>query len=68
MVGFDGSDLELVAVMEKRDDGWFYAEFDGEGEADYSGKPAVCTDCHESGDDYVRAFSLPARAASGTAP
>jgi hypothetical protein len=57
--GFDGSDLELIAAMDKRDDGWFWAEWDDEGDADYSGKPDVCTDCHRSGDDFVRAFGLP---------
>jgi hypothetical protein len=57
--GFDGSDLELVAAMEKRDAGWFWAEWDDEGDADYSGKPDLCTDCHASGDDSVRAFGLP---------
>jgi hypothetical protein len=57
--GFDGSDLELVAVMDKRDDGWFWAEYDDEGDADYSGRPDLCTDCHSSGDDYVRAFGFP---------
>ena len=57
--GFDGSDLELVAVMEKRPQGWFFAEYDGSGDADYSGRPEVCVDCHERGDDFVRAFALP---------
>ena len=57
--GFDGSDLELIAVMEKRSDGWFWAEYDSEGEPDYSGRPDVCIDCHASGSDGVRAFALP---------
>jgi hypothetical protein len=57
--GWDGSDLELIAAMEKRSDGWYWAEWDGEGSSLYSGKPAVCADCHASGDDYVRAFGLP---------
>jgi len=57
--GFDDSDLELVAAMEKRAEGWFWAEYDDEGDADYSGKPELCTDCHASGDDDVRAFPLP---------
>jgi hypothetical protein len=57
--GFDGSDLELIAVMEKRADGWFWAEYDDDGDPDYSGRPEVCTDCHRSGSDYVRAFRLP---------
>jgi hypothetical protein len=57
--GFDGSDLEIIALMEKRSDGWFWAEYDSEGEPDYSGHPDICIDCHKSGSDGVRAFSLP---------
>jgi hypothetical protein len=57
--GFDDSDHDLTAAMEKRSDGWFWAEYDDEGDAIYSGKPELCTECHESGDDAVRAFSLP---------
>jgi hypothetical protein len=62
--GFDGSDLKLVAAMEKRADGWFWAEYDDEGDASYSGEPELCTECHESGDDGVRAFSLPSPSTS----
>jgi hypothetical protein len=55
----DGS-LSLVAAMEKREDGWYWAEWDGESdESLYSGKPAICIDCHASGSDYVRAFGRP---------
>jgi len=57
--GFDDGDFELVAAMEKRDDGWFWAEWDNEGDAMYSGRPSTCTDCHASGSDSVRAFALP---------
>ena len=57
--GYDGGELEFVAVMEKRDDGWFWAEYDGEGNTIYSGKPSLCIDCHASGQDEVRAFGLP---------
>jgi hypothetical protein len=57
--GFDGSDLEIIAVMEKRSDGWFWAEYDSEGDPDYSGHPDICIDCHKSGSDGVRAFGLP---------
>ena len=57
--GFDRDDeLELIAVMEKRPDGWFWAEyFDGDSRS--SGKPDLCLDCHARGDDYVRSFDLP---------
>ena len=57
--GFDGSDLELVAVMEKRSTGWYWAEYDASGDPSYSGAPQLCTDCHRSGADYVRAFGFP---------
>lgn len=57
--GFDGSDLELVAVMEKQANGWYWAEYDADGDPSFSGKPDLCLDCHRSGDDYVRAFSFP---------
>jgi hypothetical protein len=59
--GFAGSELALIAVMEKRADGWYWAEYDSNGNADYSGQPEVCTGCHRSGSDYVRAFSLPTK-------
>ena len=57
--GWDGSDLEHIAVMQKRSDGWFWAEYDGDGEPVYSGHPDTCTDCHQRGSDHVRAFGLP---------
>ena len=57
--GWDGSDLELIAIMEKRGDGWYWAEFDDDGDPDYSGHPDVCIDCHRDGSDYVRSFRLP---------
>lgn len=57
--GFDGSELELIAIMEKRADGWYWAEYDSDGDPDYSGHPEICTDCHQSGSDAVRAFRLP---------
>ena len=55
----DEGELALVALMEKREDGWYWAEYDGEGAVLYSGKPQVCLDCHDSGSDFVRAFALP---------
>lgn len=58
--GFDGDDHVLLAVMEKRADGWYWAEY-YDGEARYSGKPDICVDCHRSGEDQVRAFGLPTR-------
>lgn len=57
--GFADGDLEIIAIMDKREDGWFWAEYDSDGDAIFSGKPDVCLDCHDSGDDYVRAFNFP---------
>jgi hypothetical protein len=57
--GFDGSQLEITALMEKRADGWYWAEYDDDGDPDYSGHPDICIDCHSSGSDSVRAFRLP---------
>lgn len=57
--GFDRGRLELTAVMEKRADGWYWAEYDSDGEPLYSGRPDVCTDCHSRGADFVRAFDFP---------
>lgn len=57
--GFSGSDLELIAIMEKRSDGWYWAEYDDDGDPDYSGHPEICIDCHRRGSDFVRAFALP---------
>lgn len=64
--GFSGvtssSSRQIVAVMEKRADGWFWAEYDDEGDSLYSGRPSGCTDCHgrrEKYSDWVYAFELP---------
>jgi hypothetical protein len=57
--GWDGSDLEHIAVMQKRSDGWFWAEYDGDGDPSYSGHPDVCTDCHRRGSDDVLSFRVP---------
>lgn len=64
--GFGGirqnSARQIVAVMEKRVDGWFWAEYDDGGGSLYSGRPSGCTDCHgrrEKYADWVYAFELP---------
>jgi len=57
--GITDGEVCLVAAMEKRDDGWFWAEWDPEGDSIYSGAPDLCTGCHRIGDDWVRAFYLP---------
>jgi hypothetical protein len=57
--GWEGADLAIIAIMQKRADGWYWAEYDSGGDPDYSGRPDICIDCHASGSDYVRAFPLP---------
>lgn len=56
---FRGGSLRLIAAMEKRAGGWYYAEWDGEGEVKFAGRPSICTDCHSSGQDEILAFGLP---------
>ena len=57
--GWNGDALHIIAVMEKRSDGWFWAELDAAGEPMFSGQPSVCLDCHRGGSDFVQAFDLP---------
>jgi hypothetical protein len=57
--GFKEGEPHLVAAMEKREDGWFFAEYEPDGEVSFSGTPRVCTGCHDAGADYVRAFGFP---------
>ncbi len=66
--GTDGDgDLVLVAVMEKRADGWYWAEYNkpasADGGAKYSGKPSLCINCHQAaadaGNDFTQAITLP---------
>ena len=56
---FRGGELRLIAAMEKRAGGWYFVEWSGGGEVKFAGRPAICTDCHGSGQDEVLAFGLP---------
>jgi hypothetical protein len=56
---YGGDEVVAVAAMEKRADGWYWAEWSADGNAKYSGEPELCTGCHASGSDFVRAFALP---------
>lgn len=55
--------LNAFAMMEKKPDGsWFFAEYNADGKALYSGKPGVCVDCHDNRkgySDWVYAIELP---------
>lgn len=57
----DDGELDLIAAMDKRDDGWFWAEWldASDSETDFSGKPDKCISCHEAGDDFVQGFAFP---------
>src|SRR5262249_36933858 len=60
--GFDGDARSLVAIMEKRADGWYWAEYNGDGDPLYSGHPKTCTDCHQhraTYSDFVYSFEFP---------
>jgi len=57
-----GGSRKAVAIMEKRADGWFWAEYDDGGASTYSGHPTGCVDCHahrKSYSDWVYSFELP---------
>lgn len=55
-----GEDLRFIALMEKRGDVWYWAEFNGDREVVVAGlDTGRCTGCHDSGMDQVRAFDLP---------
>ena len=60
--GYSGNSRKLVAAMEKRADGWFWAEYDDGGKPKYSGHPTICIDCHDKRraySDWVYSLELP---------
>jgi hypothetical protein len=54
-----GGKLVLVAAMDKRQDGWFFYEYDSDGKPIFSGRPKLCVDCHEKGADKIWSFGFP---------
>jgi hypothetical protein len=53
-------ELRYFAFMERRDDGWFWGEYRGNGRRVAAGlDDPQCADCHAAGQDSVRAFALP---------
>lgn len=55
-----GGDLEYISFMERRSDGWFWAEYrKGRRLVSAGLNDKTCTGCHASGADQVRAFELP---------
>ncbi|MEM9695926.1 MAG: cytochrome P460 family protein [Myxococcota bacterium] len=60
----DDGDHDLVAIMERRETGWFWAEFldpvDSPGDSQFSGEPGVCINCHNDAPrDQVFTVALP---------
>jgi len=55
--GYNAELLRATAVMEKRADGWYRAEYEADGTVISTGPPEGCRRCHRAGKDYVR--SLP---------
>jgi len=57
----EGTSLRQIAIMERRDDGWYWEEYDAGDLVNpvFAGRPDVCVDCHAAGSDSVRAFNLP---------
>lgn len=51
--------LHAIAIMEKRSDGWYWAEYDEAGTVTSSGHPEGCQRCHRASKDYVRSFPVP---------
>lgn len=60
---YSGDTRTLLAVMEKKPDGsWFWAEYNADGKALFSGKPDVCVDCHDNRkgySDWVYSIEMP---------
>jgi hypothetical protein len=55
-----GENLRFIALMEKEDGEWFWAEYHGDGEVAYAGvAEPTCTQCHDAGADGVLAFGFP---------
>jgi len=51
--GYESDALAVVAAMEKRESGWYFAEWDSAGKAKFAGSPSVCVDCHQAAPDFV---------------
>jgi hypothetical protein len=56
---YRGEALALIAALEKRDSGWYFAEWNGAGELKFAGSPSVCRNCHDAADDSVFSVGLP---------
>jgi len=48
----------LIGAMSKENGEWYWVEWEADGTALYEGQPEICTDCHESGVDFVKELEL----------
>lgn len=55
---YRGEQLVLIAAMERRAGGWFFAEWSASGAVKYGGTPDVCRDCHGGSAGPVRSIPL----------
>jgi hypothetical protein len=51
--GYAGSSKAIVAVMEKSQGSWFFAEYDGSGNILFSGAAKICLDCHSARENVA---------------
>ncbi len=59
----EATERDILAIMEKREGGWYYEEYigDNDQEPKFAGdRISTCMGCHSAGDDFVRAFGFPA--------
>ncbi len=54
--GYNADHLALIAIMQKRSTGWYWAEYSATGDPSFFGQPSVCINCHQLGTDFIRAF------------
>lgn len=57
--GYRAAEPTLIAVMEKRDSGWFFAEYTAVGQVRAAGRPDACVTCHSDAHDLVYSALLP---------
>lgn len=56
---FQKGEHQLVILMEKRAEGWLWAQWSADGIPQAFGQDANCIRCHTKGDDMVLAFRFP---------
>ena len=55
---YRGGSLALIAAMRKQSGAWYFAEWSGDGEVKFAGRPDVCLECHQAGSDHVFSMAL----------